>query len=260
VKLKTGVRLHYAEQGDLNGYPVVLLHGYTDSWFSYSRVLSALSANYHVYALDLRGQGDSERPASGYDLSDLAADVVAFMDANQLKRVSLVGHSMGSFVAQRVALIAPERIDRLVLVGSATTLRNNTVRELQQAINTLSDPVSEKFVRDFQTSTVYHPVPDDFIERVIAESLKPPARVWRALMTGMLAADYSSQLSKIKAPTLVLWGDKETIFPRSEQDAITKTLPSARLKVYAETGHAPHWERPEQFVKDVKDFITEKRQ
>jgi pimeloyl-ACP methyl ester carboxylesterase len=257
VKLKTGVRLHYAEQGDPSASPVILLHGYTDSWFSYSRVLSALGESYHVYALDLRGHGDSERPASGYDLSDLAADVVAFMDANRLKRVTLAGHSMGSFVAQRVALIAPERIERLVLIGSATTLRNKTVRELQQAVNTLNDPVSEKFVREFQTSTVYHPVPDDFMERVVAESLKPPARVWRALMTGMLSADYSSQLSKIKAPTLVLWGERETIFPRSEQDALTKTLPSARLKVYADTGHAPHWERPEQFVADLKDFITE---
>ncbi|HEX7997557.1 MAG TPA: alpha/beta fold hydrolase [Pyrinomonadaceae bacterium] len=256
VKLKTGVRMQYAEQGDAKGYPVILLHGYSDSWFSYSRVLAALGANYHVYALTLRGHGDSERPASGYNLSDLASDVVAFMDTNQLKRVTLVGHSMGSFVAQRVALTAPERIDRLILVGSATTLRNNAVRELQQSVNALKDPVPEKFIREFQTSTVYHPVPEEFMERVMAESSKLPARVWRALMEGMLKSDVSSELSKIKAPTLVLWGDKETIFPRTEQDALTTTLPNARLKVYADTGHSPHWERPEQFVSDVKDFIN----
>ncbi|MBD0327494.1 MAG: alpha/beta fold hydrolase, partial [Pyrinomonadaceae bacterium] len=257
VKLKTGVRVHYAEQGDAFSYPVVLLHGYTDSWFSYSRVLTALGANYHVYALDLRGHGDSDRPASGYDLSDLAADVVAFMDANGLKRVTLVGHSMGSFVAQRVAIIAPERIDRLVLVGSATTPRNSTVLEIQQAVNELKDPVPEKFIREFQASTVYHPVPADFMERVVAESSKLPARVWRELMEGMLKSDYRSQLSKLKMPTLILWGDKETVFSRSEQDALINILPSARLKVYADTGHSPHWERPEQFVNDIKSFITD---
>ncbi len=256
VQLKTGVRLHYAEQGDPAGYPVVLLHGFTDSWFSYSRVLPALSASYHLYALDLRGHGDSDRPASGYQFSDLAADVVAFMEAKGLKRVTLVGHSMGSFVAQKVALTAPERIERLVLIGSATTVRNGVVLELQQAVNALTDPVPEKFVREFQTSTIYHPVPDEFMKRVIAESMKPPARVWQALMAGMLSGDNRSQLSKIKAPTLIIWGDKETVFPRSEQDALLAALPSARLAVYPDTGHSPQWERPERFVNDLTDFIT----
>jgi len=256
VRLKTGVRLHYAEQGDPAGQPVILLHGYTDSWFSFSRVLPLLGAKYRVYALDLRGHGDSDRPASGYQFHDFAADVVAFMDAKGLKRATIVGHSMGSFIAQQIALAAPERVERLVLVGSATTVRNNVVLELQQAVETLGDPVPAKFAREFQASTIYQPLPDDFMDRVVAESLKLPARVWRATMTGMLAADGKTKLGNIKTPTLILWGDQETVFPRAEQDLLAAQLPQAILQVYPKTGHALHWERPEQFVHDLEEFIT----
>ncbi len=257
VRLKTGVRLRYAEAGDPKAPTLILLHGYTDSSFSFSRVMPALAAKYHVYALDQRGHGDSERPANGYLIPDFAADVLAFMDAKNLRRATVVGHSMGSFVAQQVAAAAPERVERLVLVGSATTLRNNVVNELRQAVDALGDaPVPEKFVREFQASTIHQPLPAEFMERVVAESRKVPARVWRAAMAGFFADEPANRLGQIKSPTLIIWGDRETIFPRAEQDALVKTLPNAALKVYAETGHSPHWERPEEFVKDLDDFMA----
>ena len=256
VKLKTGMRLRYAEQGDPKGTPVILLHGYGDSSFSYSRVLPLMSANYRIFALDQRGHGDSDRPASGYKLSDFAADVVAFMDAKNLKKAIVVGHSMGSFVAQQVAVTEPDRVEKLVLIGSATTARNAVVFDLQKAVNKLKDPVSRDFVRDFQYSVVHRAPPDEFMNRVIAESLKVPARVWRDAAAGMLSSDAKSQLGKIKAPTLIIWGDKETVFLRDEQDALVSAIPNAVLKVYAETGHCPNWEKPEQFVKDFEEFVT----
>jgi len=91
VRLKTGVRVRYVEQDDPNGIPVIMLHGYTDSSVSYSRVLPLMNAKYRVFALDQRGHGDSDRPASGYKFSDFAADVVAFMDAKNLKKAVVVG-------------------------------------------------------------------------------------------------------------------------------------------------------------------------
>ncbi|HEU0252397.1 MAG TPA: alpha/beta hydrolase, partial [Pyrinomonadaceae bacterium] len=91
---------------------------------------------------------------------------------------------------------------------------------------------------------------------VVKESLKTPGHVWREVMAEMLAPETSVQLKKIKTPTLILWGDKETIFPRSEQDLLVGGLRNARLRVYADTGHALHWERPEWFVKDLQAFIN----
>jgi pimeloyl-ACP methyl ester carboxylesterase len=231
-----------------------LLHGYTDSSFSFSGVMPLLGSKYRVYALDLRGHGESDRPASGYELDNFAADVLAFMDEKGLRRATIVGHSMGSFIAQRVAVAAPERVERLILVASATTMRNAPVTELREAVNKLDGEVPEKFAREFQVSTIYKPLPGEFVDRAVAESRKVPARVWRATMAGFFAPE--PRLGRIKAPTLILWGDKETIFLRSEQDALVKTIPGAVLKVYPETGHALHWERPEQFVKDLEDFIA----
>jgi pimeloyl-ACP methyl ester carboxylesterase len=255
-RLTTGVRLHYAELGDPAGHPVILLHGYTDSWFSYSRVLPHLDSTYHVFILDQRGHGDSERPASGYTFPDFAADVIAFMNAKGLARATLVGHSMGSIIAQGVALAAPERVERLVLVGSGTTVRNEAVAEFGQAVEKLNDPVPEKFVREFQLSCVHQPVPNEFMDRIVAQSLKAPARVWKAVLAGMLAGDYKARLGDIRTPTLIVWGDRDAFFLRAEQDSLAAALPNAVLKVYPEVGHCPNWERPEQFVQDLKEFIA----
>lgn len=255
VKLRTGVRLRYAERGAPAGKPVILLHGYTDSWFSFSLVLPHLEASWRVFVLDQRGHGDSERPVDGYAIPDFAADVVAFMDAKGLKRATVAGHSMGSFVAQQVALTAPERVDRLILIGSATTARNEGTLELQRAVDKLVSPAPEAFAREFQVSTIHHPVPEEFLNRAIAESRKLPAHVWRAALAGLLASDNRPRLGDIRLPTLLLWGDRDSIFPRSEQEALAAQIPNAVLKIYAETGHALHWERPEQFVRDLKDFM-----
>src|SRR5262245_38409014 len=255
-RLATGVRLRYAENGDPAGHPIILLHGYTDSWFSFSRALPYFDPSWRVYILDQRGHGDSERPADGYTFPDFAADVIAFMDAKGIKRATLVGHSMGSIVAQGVALVAPERVERLVIVGSATTVRTEAVVGFRQAVEKLSDPVPEAFARDFQVSCVHHPVPNEFMDRIVAQSRKLPARVWRAVMAGMLAGDYKTRLGDIRTPTLIVWGDRDAFFLRAEQDSLAAALPNAVLKVYPETGHCPNWERPEQFAQDLKDFIN----
>jgi pimeloyl-ACP methyl ester carboxylesterase len=120
----------------------------------------------------------------------------------------------------------------------------------------LTDPLSEKFVRDFQTGVAFQPLPSEFLNGVVKESMKLPARVWREVMAQMLAPEAEVELSKIKSPTLIIWGDKESIFPRSEQDSLVAALRNAVLKVYPDTGHAPNWERPEQVAKDLQEFIN----
>ncbi len=261
VRLATGVRLRYAELGDPAAPPLVLLHGYTDSWFSYSRVLPLLAARHHVFALDQRGHGDSDRPARGYAMPDFAADVVAFLDAQGIRRAAVVGHSLGSVVAQHVARAAPERVSQLVLVGSTTTLRTPVVRELQRAVDALTDPVPSAFAREFQASTVQRPLPAAFMDRVVAESLKLPAGVWREIMTGMLAAEPLAppRAGAPRIPTLIVWGDRDAIFPRAEQDALTRLLRPATLAVYVGTGHSPHWEEPERFAREVVGFLAAAR-
>jgi non-heme chloroperoxidase len=258
VQLSTGVRMHYVEQGRLDGPVLLLLHGYTDSSRSFDLDYPLLSRRYHVYALDQRGHGDSSRPTGGYSQSHFAADVVAFLNARGHARATLLGHSMGSFIAQQVALEYPARVRALVLVGSAPTARGNAViADLKSVVDTLEDPIDPAFVRDFQASTFYRPIPPAFLDTAVAESLEVPARVWKAALAGLAAEDHGGRLASIRVPALVVGGDQDSIFSVAEQRALAQKLRRGRLLLYPDTGHAPHVEQPQRFVTDVTAFLDE---
>lgn len=143
----------------------------------------------------------------------------------------------------------------LVLVGSSTTAVNEGVLGLQASVKKLTDPVPPEFISEFQRGTAYGVVTEPFMENVITESGKVPTRVWRDALAGLLAADSTDDLHRIQCPTLILWGDRDTIFAREEQEKLRKAIPGARLIVYPETGHAPHWEQPERFIQDLQMFV-----
>jgi non-heme chloroperoxidase len=261
TQLATGPRLHYAERGDPTGEAIIFLQGYSDSWFSFSGVLSLLSPEYHAFAPDQRGHGDSDRPEGRYTVDDYAADVDAFMDAVGVEEATLVGHSGGTLIAPRVALSYPHRVSGLVLIGSAIMgARNEVMLELGEAVRALEDPVPVEFVREFQESTIYRPIPQEFLDKAVSESLKLPARVWRDYMEGViLTPDHEAQLREINVPTLIIWGEQDAMFPREDVEQLARTIPDATLKVYPETGHAVHWERPEQVVHDLEAFMRDTR-
>jgi pimeloyl-ACP methyl ester carboxylesterase len=257
IQLPNRVKLEYVEQGNVASVPVILLHGYTDSWHSFELVLPHLPKTIRAFALSQRGHGDSERPATGYRPEDFSADVAAFMDALKLKHAVIVGHSMGSQVALRFALDHSERISGLVLVGAFRTVRGHTgVKDLwDTTISKMADPVDYGFVREFQKGTLHKPVPAAFLETAVQESAKVPARVWRSAMAGLMETDFSSEISRIKLQTLIVWGDQDLFCPRSDQDALVATIKKAQLLTYSGTGHAPHWEEPGRFAADLTAFV-----
>jgi len=191
------VQLCYAEQGDASELPVLLLHGATDSWRSFERVLPHLPDSIRAIAVTQRGHGESSRPEGGYRTSDFAADLVALMDALDLETAVIAGHCMGGSVAQRFALDYPERTQGLVLAGTFPTMRGNRdVQELWNSyVSTMTDPVDRGFVVRFQEGTLAQSLPEGFFETVIHESLKVPARVWKAVFAGLLQEDFSSELA-----------------------------------------------------------------
>jgi pimeloyl-ACP methyl ester carboxylesterase len=244
VALPGGVRLKYVYGGPPHGVAVLMLHGIADSSFSFSRVLPLIPPNVRYVVPDQRGHGDSDRP-NGYTIDDFANDALHLMAALGMEEAVLIGHSMGSFVARRIAERTPDRVLKLVLVGTALSPQNLELADMLVAFESLTDPVSEAFVRAFQMSTIGRPVPRDFLERVIQESLKVPARVWRDAMAGIWA--YRQQWP-ITCPTTILGGEEDALFDRDEQTALFLATERSALHLEPGVGHALHWEAPERFA------------
>jgi pimeloyl-ACP methyl ester carboxylesterase len=209
--------------------------------------------------LSLRGHGDSSKPASGYRIEDLASDVVPLLDALEINRAILVGHSGSCLVARWVALQAPARVAGLVLEASPTTLRGDP--RLQEFVNSvvskLTAPVDIDFARSFVVDTSTDDLPADLTELLVEDLLKVPVRVWSEMFTSLLDYDDTSELPLVKAPTLLVWGDADPLIPRSMQDDLLQTLPRAELVVYRGVGHTPRWEEPARFADDVITFAAQ---
>jgi non-heme chloroperoxidase len=255
--LSFGLRVPYVERGHPAGVPVVLLHGTSDSWRSWELLLPALPDALHAFAMSQRGHGDADRPADGYRPEDQAGDLAAFLDAAGLASAVIVGHSAGSYVARRFARDHPERTLGLVLVGAFRAFHDNPgVLELAEEVSQLADPVDAGFVRAFQESCAARPLPDGFLEAIVAESCKLPARVWKAHFRGLLEADVPTDTGTITAPTLMFWGEQDAFCPRADQDALLAAIPGARLVTYPGTGHCPHWEQVDQVAAELTAFAT----
>jgi non-heme chloroperoxidase len=246
------LKLPYVEQGDPSGVPVVLLHAFADSWRSFERVLPHLPRSIHAFAVTQRGHGDADRPSAGYEVEQFTADVVALMDAVGLEEAVIVASSSASLTAQRFAAEHRKRALGLVFIGAPRSLRDKpAAATFIDAVRELSDPIDPAFVREFVAATVSGPVPPDFLETIVAENLKVPARVWSATLQGLVDAVPASETATITAPTLILWGDRDGFLPRSDQEALAAAIPGSRLVVYEDTGHAVHWEQPEQVAADI---------
>jgi non-heme chloroperoxidase len=259
VELPDRVRLPYVEQGTPTGAPLVLVHAVGDSWRSFEPVLSHLPESVHAFALTLRGHGDASRPESGYRSRDLAADLGGFLDALGLETAVIAGGSSGGLVALRFAIDHPDRTTGLVLLGSPLTLAHNPgVRRLwDSTFSQVTDPIDPGFVRSFVESTVVRPMPDGLLAALVQESLKVPAYVWKATVEGLLEDDFSGELAGVQAPTLVVWGDRDTILSREEQESLAAGIPDARLLVYRGSGHAFYWEDPARVAADLAAFVAQ---
>ena len=255
IRLATGVELEYAEQGNANGVPVILLHGFTDSWQSFGQVLPHLPASLHVIALSQRGHGNSSKTAASFKPEDFAKDVADFIKEKRLSSAVIVGHSMGSTNAQCFASRYPELTTALVLVGSFAAYDKPMIHEFKKVIDELNDPVDSSFIAEFQTSTITRPISPAMLQTFINESLRVPAHVWKGVAAGWNDAGYLKTLQVFDKPALIIWGDKDAYCPKDDQVLLNKALENSKLLVYEGTGHATQWEEPVRFANDLAGFV-----
>ena len=258
------LRLHYvtldpAGPAAANGRPVVLLHGYSDSWRSLALVMPGLASLGRVVALDQRGHGASAYAGPRFAPDNFAADAAAVIEHLAAGPAVVVGHSMGSLVARALARSRPELVDKLILIGTLGRLDRPAMREMGDALAAFDGPIPRAFVAAFQAGCVYDGLllPPGFLEARIDDACRTPPHTWRAAWRHMLAHDDTPLLGGIRTPTLVIGGRHDAIFPADEQADVARALPRARLALYDGCGHSPPWEHPRRVVADVVAFVRE---
>jgi len=262
VTLPNGETLAYLTTGDPAGTPVVLIHGYTDSARDWVPLMPYLSPRLRLILVDLRGHGRSGKPECCYTRLDFAYDVKLLLDALKVERADLVGHSLGSIIAQTFAEFWPERTRRLVLISSTGGQRPDHAPrppkfDYAAAIRSLKEPIDpdSKFMIDWWSSPT--PVDPDFIRRQREDAAAIPLRVWLAVLDqGLVDCDLQRTLPRLGAPTLLIWGSADPLMEEEVRQTLRQALPQAEVKIFPGLGHNPFWEDPARCAEVINRFLT----
>lgn len=254
VKLANGVTLAYVEMGNSEGKPTLLIHGYTDNSRSWSLIAPYLTER-RLLAIDLRGHGKSDAPQCCYGYADFANDAALFLDAMGIAKADVIGHSLGSLTAQLLAAQHPDKIDQLVLISSTTGIGGGPGSWLWDNIMPLTPPIDpeSQFMKDWYANP--NPVDQDFITRERTESAAVPIHVWRGVLWATAIDDLTLVAPLVKAPMLVLWGEKDGLFDLSHQEKLEKAYPDAAFEIFREGGHNMFWEFPEKSAKIIRTYL-----
>jgi non-heme chloroperoxidase len=252
----SNLNLNFVEGG--TGQPVVFLHAYSDSWYSFRLVLPLLMSHFRCLVLDQRGHGGSTYTGNDFTMDAYTEDVIEFLNRKEIERASIVGSSMGSLIARKVALRCPEMVERLVFVGSGLRTDNNKpLIGLKAILEQLPEAIPREFVEALLApNTERGNVPEWFFNARVDVGSQIAGKVWRKALDGILSDNHSDELGKITQRSLILGGQQDDIFSPAEQEQLAQTIPHAHIKLYENVGHYPIWECPKQFTEDLVNFLN----
>jgi pimeloyl-ACP methyl ester carboxylesterase len=217
-------------------------------------VIEQLCSTFHCIAYDQRGWGESDAPADGYTISDLAGDAAALVRALDLKRYVLVGHSMGGKAAQSLAAQQPIGLEALVLVAPASPLPQNIPEAARQAQLHAYD--SRETVLQTIAFLTAHPPNESTVEQIIEDSFRGSPAAKLAWPTSAAYEDISERVKDINVPTLILAGDQDRQDAlHQQQTEVLPRIPGARLEVVPESGHLSPIDQPGQLADAIRAFL-----
>jgi len=267
-----GVKIHFQEFGVTNDPVMILIHGYTASTYVWKTVAPEFAEQgYRVIAIDLIGYGFSEKPGwFDYSIASQSRMILRFMNRLGIGKATMIGSSYGGAVCSWFTLDNPERVEKLVLAGSVINNRPmehplmKVVR--QPAIGESLTPFlidSKRFLQFRMEGTIdpanHHLITEERINSVIRplraadahHSLLTTIRNWDANRI-----EEDSHL--IDCPTLLIWGDNDTVIPRGNGEKLYDRILNSRFVVFNNCGHVPMEEKPELFVDLVMDFSSDR--
>ncbi len=262
--LSTGICISYVETGKAGGTPLLFLHGYSDTSRSFKLVIEDLiqiNKNVRVIAPDLRGHGDTSMPDENqckaapekcFTPDDFAKDVIDLMDKLGIQKAHIVGHSMGSVIAQNLALNHSDRIFSMVLIGAFVNgkecdaiqeflLRDMIEQDWRCALEkqnnfTWPDNAYSISPRDMgdrimtflkENWVVETAAAKEFLNDVFGETVKIPLGTWIGAMRALGEVDYRAALKNLKIPTLILWATQDGVTAAKDQEQVKSAFQSA---------------------------------
>ncbi len=253
-----------------SGPPLLFVHGLGGSWQNWLENLPELARDHRVVALDLPGFGASEMPAGPISVAGYARTLDAVCTALSIEAASVVGNSMGGFVAAELAIAHPQRVRRLVLVSaagisSAETLQAPilTIGRVATALATNSAArhrrlAARPITRHMSLALVArHPrlLKADLAYEGFFKGAGKPG--FHDAFRACLEYDFRDRLPEIRQPTLIVWGEKDSIIPVKDAAEFERLIPDSRKVVMRDTGHIPMAERPATFNDLMMDFLVE---
>jgi pimeloyl-ACP methyl ester carboxylesterase len=263
-------RVNYVEMGD--GPPVVFIHGLAGCWQNWLENIPRFAANHRVVAVDLSGFGHSELPREDISIPGYGRFMDAFLGQIGIERATLVGNSMGGFVAAETAISHPSRVEKLVLVSAAGG----------PALRERNDPNQARLMR---AARLFAPIAAAAIARrehlirrprlrkmILYKIARYPDRIEPELcyevasgagkpgfldaLNAILDYDFEDRIPEISCPTLIVWGRNDEIVPVEDAYEYERLIPGARKVIFEETGHVPMLERPDRFNELVEEFVS----
>lgn len=261
-----GITLACETRGD--GPPLVLIAGVGyGAWF-WHKIVPALSARFRVITFDNRGAGASDKPPGPYTIAEMADDTAGLLDALRIERASILGHSLGGFIAQDLAARRPDLLSRLILAGTSHG-GPSAIPIPEEAVSILLQREGNPF--DLFRRGVAVATAPGFLERrpdAVKELLRyratgpvPPAayqaQVAAGAAMGLLSdADVTARLSAIRVPTLILFGEHDRVVPTGNAALLARKLPDARITILPGTGHLFPLEDPDATAAAIASFAA----
>lgn len=258
-----GLRIHYLESGTSGKQPLILLHGIARVAHTFDHLAPHFSRNHHVFAVDMRGHGDSGwDPQGAYLVEDYVRDIEAFVAQLGLRDIVLWGNSTGGRVVQVFAGSHPELVSAVIVedVGPerpAAISNRRADRMSREAKGWAS--VDELFA---QVKVDYPRTSEAVLRGFVQHGSKQNAEgriVWKrdpAILNGFVPTELWTTVRKIKAPIIFILGGGSTIVPPETQEELRRALPQVEIVTMPELGHYPSDEKPADFLAIVDRFLA----
>jgi pimeloyl-ACP methyl ester carboxylesterase len=256
------VNAHYIRKG--KGEPLLLIHGIFSSVFVWHKNIDELSRYFDVIAVDLKGYGYSDKPADGrYSKEDIRQFMIDFMDAINVEKAILAGHSWGGGIAMDLALTCPQRVEKLVLIDSiGYTLKHNFLSWLLKLpgmgkfLLALCDKDTLEWI--LKKGVFFDP---SLVTTEEIEGWIRPYYVKGAVQAALELRNFDfvigEQIKDISCPAMIIWGQDDKCLPVKFAERFKQDIKRSALNIIPDCGHNPQEEKPKEVNELIRKFVLE---